>query len=282
MEAVPHQVIATYTLSNPLETANLLEKINSKLTKIKERLGKETKAGKDKVDVEVTQSDIAVNLLVTINVDDEAAAATARSKLPRSEPIERLWGGEKERKIPGMAALQWPVQVEPPINRGPLPPIPDSKVKAQVKVDKAWKPVPGARYTEGECKYLADKAIEVLWEKVREQQRRLDPSASSLLSPTAPSPSPSLPQVKQRRCDPLREYLDEIPPKSAAAVGTALTDDIFSKPLETAKVGKDETVKPETVKDEELTNKVKAKPGPGTVDQEPLKKVKDAVDEIER
>ena len=88
--------------------------------------------------------------------------------------------------------------------------------------------------------------------------------------------------MKQRRCDPLREYLDEIPPKSAAAVGTALTDDIFSKPLETAKVGKDETVKPETVKDEELTNKVKAKPGPGTVDQEPLKKVKDAVDEIER
>ena len=70
------------------------------------------------------------------------------------------------------------------------------------------------------CKYLADKAIEVLWAKVREQQRRLDPSANSLLSPTAPSPSPSLPQVKQRRCDPLREYLDEIPPKSAAAVGT--------------------------------------------------------------
>ena len=26
--------------------------------------------------------------------------------------------------------------------------------------------------------------------------------------------------MKQRRCDPLREYLDEIPPKSAAAVGT--------------------------------------------------------------
>ena len=87
--------------------------------------------------------------------------------------------------------------------------------------------------------------------------------------------------MKQRRCDPLREYLDEIPPKSAAAVGTALTDDIFSKPLETAKVGKDETVKPETVKDEELTNQVQAKPGSGTVDEEHIKKVKETVAEIE-
>ena len=265
------------------------------------------KAGKDKVgyeDVQVEVTDYepgigsAATLTIKVLVDDEAAAATALSKLPMSVPIERLLGGEnlkaKERnslglptqKVPGSASMLGK-QVVPPISdpnkySDHVKKALEDKVKAQAKADKAWKPVPEARYTKGECKYLADKAIEVLWEKVREQQRRLDPSASSLLSPTAPSPSPSLPQVKQRRCDPLREYLDEIPPKSAAAVGTALTDDIFSKPLETAKVGKDETVKPETVKDEELTNKVKAKPGPGTVDQEPLKKVKDAVDEIER
>ena len=168
VEAVPHQVIATYTLSNPLEKADLLEKINSKLTNIKERLGKETKAGKDKVDVEVTQSGIAVNLLVTINVDDEAAAATARSKLPRYPiPIEHLWGGVPSKSIGGQATM----------------------AGVQVKADKAGTPVPEARYTEGECKYLADKAIEVLWEKVREQQRRLDPSANSLLSPP-PLPRP--------------------------------------------------------------------------------------------
>ena len=137
--------------------------------------------------------------------------------------------------------------------------------------NKKWKPVPDARYKEGECKYLADKAIEVLWAKVREQQRRLDPSANSLLSPTAPSPSPSLPQVKQRRCDPLREYLDEIPPKSAAAVGKGIADDLFNTPVD----------KPETVKDEELTNEVKANPGPGSVDQKPLKNVASQVKDIE-
>ena len=277
VEAVPHQVVATYTMSSKLTTKILADKINSELTKIKERFGKVTEAGKDKVDVKVTQSGIAVNLLVTIDVDDDVAAATARSKLPRSEPIERLWGGEKERKIPGMAALQWPVQVEPPINRGPLPPIPDSKVKAQVKADKAWKPVPGARYTEGECKYLADKAIEVLWEKVREQQRRLDPSANSLLSPTAPSPSPSLPQVKQRRCDPLREYLDEIPPKSAAAVGTALADDLFNTPVDkddSGKAGKVDEV--DEVDKQETSGKV------GEVDEEPIPKVKETKAKIEK
>ena len=77
--------------------------------------------------------------------------------------------------------------------------------------------------------------------------------------------------MKQRRCDPLREYLDEIPPKSAAAVGKGIADDLFNTPVD----------KPETVKDEELTNEVKAKPGPGSVDQESLGKVKDAVVKID-
>ena len=143
----------------------------------------------------------------------------------------------------------------------------------QVKADKAGKPVPEARYTEGECKYLADKAIEVLWDKVREQQRRLDPSANSLLSPTAPSPSPSLPQVKQRRCDPLREYLDEIPPKSAAAVGKALADDLLNTPVDKDDSGKVDEV--DEVDRQETSGKV------GEVDEEPIPKVKDAVDKID-
>ena len=146
----------------------------------------------------------------------------------------------------------------------------------QVKADKAGKPVPEARYTEGECKYLADKAIEVLWDKVREQQRRLDPSANSLLSPTAPSPSPSLPQVKQRRCDPLREYLDEIPPKSAAAVGTALADDLFNTPVDkddSGKAGKVDEV--DEVDKQETSGKV------GEVDEEPIPKVKETKAKIE-
>ena len=79
--------------------------------------------------------------------------------------------------------------------------------------------------------------------------------------------------MKQRRCDPLREYLDEIPPKSAAAVGTALTDDIFSKPLETAKVGTDEVA--------EVKDKVDARPKVGEVDERPTPKVQDTKAEIE-
>ena len=272
VEAVPHQVIATYTLSSP-NLAKAIETINSKLAKVKERFGKVMKAGKDKVDyedleVEVTDYEpgIGVNLLVKINVDDEAAAATAHSKLPTSVPIEHLWGGVPSLR--GLATISGK-RVEPPIS-DPYK-YSDHFKKAQAKADKAWKPVPEARYKEGECKYLADKAIEVLWEKVREQQRRLDPSANSLLSPTAPSPPPSLPQVKQRRCDPLREYLDEIPPKSAAAVGKGIADDLFNTPVD----------KPETVKDEELTNEVKANPGPGSVDQKPLKNVASQVKDIE-
>ena len=190
VEAVPHQVIATYTLSSP-NLAKAIETINSKLAKVKERFGKVMKAGKDKVDyedleVEVTDYEpgIGVNLLVKINVDDEAAAATAHSKLPTSVPIEHLWGGVPSLR--GLATISGK-RVEPPIS-DPYK-YSDHFKKAQAKADKAWKLVPGARYTEGECKYLADKAIEVLWEKVREQQRRLDPSANSLLSPL-PLPRP--------------------------------------------------------------------------------------------
>ena len=86
--------------------------------------------------------------------------------------------------------------------------------------------------------------------------------------------------MKQRRYDPLREYLDGFRRKCCRRWDGA-RDDIFSKPLETAKVSKDETVKPETVKDEELTNQVQAKPGSGTVDEEHIKKVKETVAEIE-
>ena len=69
----------------------------------------------------------------------------------------------------------------------------EDKVKrAQAKADKAWKPVPEARYTKGECKYLADKAIEVLWEKVREQQRAPRPVGELTSKPHRPFPVPFL------------------------------------------------------------------------------------------
>jgi hypothetical protein len=86
-----------------------------------------------------------------------------------------------------------------------------------------------------------------------------------------------LPQVKQRRCDPLREYLDEIPPRSAAAVRTDqsvsqsvtdLADEIFSKPLE-----EDATVKEHVA---EVKDKVDAQPTQakmGEVDARPTPKV---------
>ena len=85
-----------------------------------------------------------------------------------------------------------------------------------------------------------------------------------------------MPQVKQRRCDPLREYLDEIPPKSAAAVGTALADDLFNTPVDkddSGKAGKVDEV--DEVDKQETSGKV------GEVDEEPIPKVKDAVDKID-
>ena len=85
VEAVPHQVIATYTMSSSkLATEDLV--VDRVLAKIKERFGEVMKAGKDKVgyeDVQVEVTDYesgigsAATLTIKVLVDDEAAAATA-------------------------------------------------------------------------------------------------------------------------------------------------------------------------------------------------------------
>ena len=79
--------------------------------------------------------------------------------------------------------------------------------------------------------------------------------------------------MKQRRCDPLREYLDEIPPKSAAAVGKGIADEIFSTPPEEQETDKEQVA--------EVKDKVDARPKVGEVDERPTPKVQDTKAEIE-